>query len=52
MLDKRLVIMVSEQHLGEIDEYRRSQTPIPSRGEAVRQLIEKSLKELKGKSKK
>jgi len=44
VLDKRLQIMVSEWHLKEVEAYRRSRDPIPSRGQAVRELIEEALK--------
>ncbi|MDI6743252.1 MAG: ribbon-helix-helix domain-containing protein [Smithella sp.] len=40
---KNIYCTVDEELLKKIDEYRRTQTPIPSRSEAIRQLIEKGL---------
>ncbi|MBA7493526.1 hypothetical protein ES702_04085 [subsurface metagenome] len=48
MLDLRLQVMISKEILKEIDNYRFEER-VGSRGEAVRQLIEDSLKKWRSK---
>jgi metal-responsive CopG/Arc/MetJ family transcriptional regulator len=40
---KMVYVSIDEEMEEKIDEYRRSQSPIPSRSEAIRQLIELGL---------
>jgi metal-responsive CopG/Arc/MetJ family transcriptional regulator len=42
-LDQRMQLVISKGQLGEIDNWRRKQDPIPSRSEAVRRLVEHGL---------
>lgn len=42
-LDQRMQLVVSDEFIARIDDWRRKQTDIPSRSEAVRRLVEKGL---------
>ena len=42
--DQRVPVMMSESDLAVLDQWRREQKDLPSRGEAVRRLIELGLK--------
>ncbi|CAK7192295.1 hypothetical protein COMNV_00486 [Commensalibacter sp. Nvir] len=43
-LNQRIQIVASKKIIDAIDEWRRKQTDLPSRSEAIRKLIEKGLK--------
>lgn len=42
--DKRIPVMMTESEVIAIDQWRREQDNLPSRGEAIRRLIEVGLK--------
>ena len=42
--DQRIPVMMAVDEVGAIDEWRRRQTDLPSRSEAIRRLIELGLK--------
>jgi metal-responsive CopG/Arc/MetJ family transcriptional regulator len=42
--DQRIPIMMSADEVGAIDEWRRKHPDLPSRSEAIRQLVELGLK--------
>lgn len=44
---RRVLTSLSHQQLEQIEEYRRTQTPIPDRAEAIRRLIAFGLKTVK-----
>jgi metal-responsive CopG/Arc/MetJ family transcriptional regulator len=46
--DQKLIFMIPQDLLQKVDDYR-FQNRIPSRAEAIRQLLEKALKELQKK---
>jgi hypothetical protein len=48
MKDQRIPVMMSVDEVGAIDEWRRKHPDLPSRSEAIRQLVELGLK-AKGK---
>jgi metal-responsive CopG/Arc/MetJ family transcriptional regulator len=43
----RIMVVVEEELLEDLDDYRRSQKQIPSRSEAIRQLLKEGLKKHK-----
>jgi hypothetical protein len=43
LLDLRISVMMSATGLRAVDEWRRAQADLPSRGEAIRRLIELGL---------
>jgi hypothetical protein len=43
-LTERTIVLLSPSMVGKIDAYRRRGETIPSRGEAIRQLVEEGLK--------
>ena len=49
-LNKRLQIVASDKIVAAIDEWRREQSDLPSRSEAIRRLVEIALKTSKGKT--
>lgn len=49
-LNKRLQIVASDKIVAAIDEWRREQSDLPSRSEAIRRLVEIALKISKNKS--
>jgi hypothetical protein len=42
--DQRIPVMMAVDEVGAIDEWRRLQTDLPSRSEAIRRLVELGLK--------
>jgi hypothetical protein len=42
--DQRIPVMMSTDEVGAIDEWRRRHPDLPSRSEAIRQLVELGLK--------
>jgi len=42
--DQRIPVMMAVDKVGAIDEWRRLQTDLPSRSEAIRRLVELGLK--------
>jgi len=47
MTDKRMMLHLDEELAEEIENYRRQQTKIPSKAEAIRELIRIGLKSYK-----
>jgi hypothetical protein len=43
-LDQRLQLVISKGQIAAIDDWRRQQSDLPSRSEAIRRLIEAGLK--------
>lgn len=45
-LTERIVILMTPEQVRAIDEYRREQSRLPSRADAIRELVQKALAEV------